>query len=144
MITLRNYQEKYVEELKDKVNNLLKYDEDKTVVFEAPTGAGKTIMMAEFLKRLVLQRDDSKKFAFIWISVHQLHSQSKDKLARYFEHTRIMQCSDFEDLSDRQIGENEILFLNWESINKEGNIYIRENEHDNNLSRRRQGGHSCY
>ncbi|VVB58664.1 Type III restriction enzyme, res subunit [Candidatus Anstonella stagnisolia] len=135
MMTLRNYQEKYVDELKDKVNNLLKYDEDKTVVFEAPTGAGKTIMMAEFLKRLVLHRDDSKKFAFIWISVHQLHSQSKDKLARYFEHTRIMQCSDFEDLNDKQIGENEILFLNWESINKDGNIYIRDNEHDNNLSK---------
>ncbi|VVB99956.1 Type III restriction enzyme, res subunit [uncultured archaeon] len=135
MLTLRNYQEKYIEELKNKVNHLLQYDEDKTVVFEAPTGAGKTIMVAEFLKRLVLHRDDSKKFAFIWISVHQLHSQSKDKLTRYFEHTRILQCSDFEDLNDKLIGENEILFLNWESINKEGNIYIRDSEHDNNLSK---------
>ena len=135
MITLRDYQEKYIDELKDKVNGLLQYDGNKTVVFEAPTGAGKTIMMAEFLKRLVLHRDDSKKFAFIWISVHQLHSQSKNSLARYFEHTRILQCSDFEGLNDKQIGENEILFLNWESINKDGNIYVRDNEHDNNLSK---------
>jgi len=37
-------------------------------------------------------------------------------------------------LIDRQIGDKEILFLNWESINKKDNIYIRENEQDMNLS----------
>ena len=26
------------------------------------------------------------------------------------------------------------MFLNWASINKKGNIYVRENERDNNLS----------
>ena len=45
-----------------------------------------------------------------------------------------MKCSDFEDLEDKRIGENEMLFFNWESINKEENIYIRENEQDNNLT----------
>jgi len=35
---------------------------------------------------------------------------------------------------DKNIDENEILFLNWESINKKDNIYIRENENDFNLS----------
>lgn len=46
-----------------------------------------------------------------------------------------MRCSYFEDLTDKQIGENEILFLNWESINKADNIYIRDNENEFNLSR---------
>ena len=45
-----------------------------------------------------------------------------------------MECSFFEELDDRQIGENEILFFNWESIRQENLIYIRENEQDNNLS----------
>ena len=134
MIELKNYQEKYCEELKEKVNKLLKYDENKVCVFEAPTGSGKTIMVAEFLRRLVSYRDDDKKLAFIWISVRQLHSQSKEKLEKYFEDTRVLKCSDFEDLEEKRIGENEMLFFNWESINKEDNIYIRENEHDNNLT----------
>jgi type III restriction enzyme len=45
-----------------------------------------------------------------------------------------MECSSFEELRDRQIGENEILFFNWESIRQDGNIYIRDNEQENNLS----------
>ena len=38
-------------------------------------------------------------------------------------------------MEDRRIGENEILFINWDSINKKDiNIYVKENEQDNNLS----------
>lgn len=134
MVDLKDYQEKYCKELNEKVNKLLKYEEDKVCVFEAPTGSGKTIMVAEFLRRLVLNRDDGKKLAFIWISVRQLHTQSREKLEKYFADNRVLKCSGFEDLDDKRIGENEILFFNWESINKEENIYIRENEQDNNLT----------
>jgi len=64
-----------------------------------------------------------------------LHEQSKEKLEKYYEDDRLLQCSYFEDLEDRKIGENEILFINWHSINKKDiNIYIRENEQDNNLN----------
>ena len=64
-----------------------------------------------------------------------LHEQSKEKLEKYYEDDRLLQCSYFEDLEDRQIGENEILFINWHSINKKDiNIYVRENEQDNNLN----------
>jgi len=38
-------------------------------------------------------------------------------------------------LDDRKINENEIIFFNWESINKAANIYIRDNEQDFNLSK---------
>jgi len=134
MKTLKPYQETAVEELKKTTNKLLKYDESKVCVFEAPTGSGKTLMVAEFLKRLVLHRDDDKKLSFIWISVRQLSIQSKEKLEEHFTNTRVLQCSEFEDLNDKRIGENEILFFNWESINKEGNLYIRENEQENNLT----------
>ena len=46
-----------------------------------------------------------------------------------------MKCSDFEDLEDKRIQDNEILFFNWSSINKTDNVYVRENEQDNNLSK---------
>lgn len=135
MIQLRNYQINAVERLNDTVESLLRSSENEVCIFQAPTGAGKTIMVSEFLKKLVKGREDQKKFSFIWISVRRLHDQSKDKLERYYEDDRSLKCSYFEDLEDNRIGENEILFINWHSINKKDiNIYVRENEQDNNLN----------
>ncbi len=132
---LRRYQTEAVEKLRSTANNLLELQGNKTIIFEAPTGSGKTVMMAEFLKELVENREDEKLFSFIWTAPRQLHTQSKDKLERYYFDSKALRCSFFEDLSDKQIGENEILFLNWESINKADNIYIRDNENEFNLSR---------
>ena len=134
-MSLRRYQTEAVEKLKSTANNLLELQGNKTIILEAPTGSGKTIMMAEFLKQFVENRDDNKQFSFIWTAPRQLHTQSKDKLERYYFDSKGLRCSVFEDLTDKQIGENEILFLNWESINKADNIYIRDNENDFNLSR---------
>src|SRR3989338_6169634 len=134
MIELKQYQEKAINKLKNEVNELLNYSDSKICVFKAPTGSGKTLMVAEFLRRLVTKREDEKKLSFIWISVNQLHDQSRNKLEHYFEDLRVLKCSEFDDLEDKQIEENEILFFNWQSINKSDNIYIRENEQENNLS----------
>jgi len=135
MIELRNYQKHAIESLKAKVENVLRSPEPGVVIFQSPTGSGKTVMVSELLKELVKNRKDNKKFSFIWVSVRMLHEQSKEKLEKYYEDDRLLQCSYFEDLEDRKIGENEILFINWHSINKKDiNIYIRENEQDNNLN----------
>jgi len=130
---LTKYQDKAARELLIKSEELLSTGNPKTLVFKAPTGSGKTIIIAEFLTRFSDDHDHSP-CAFIWAAPHKLHEQSKEKLEQYFENTRAMECSFFEDLDDRQIGENEILFFNWESIRREDLIYIRENEQDNNLS----------
>jgi len=135
MIELKNYQREAVERLKEKVERALRSPENEIVIFQAPTGSGKTLMVSETLKKLVKEGKHSKKLSFIWISVRHLHEQSKEKLERYYEDDRLIQCSYFEDLEDRKIGENEILFINWHSINKKDiNIYVRENEQDNNLN----------
>ncbi len=135
MIELKNYQKEAVERLKEKVERALKLPENEIVIFQAPTGSGKTLMVSETLKKLVKEGKYGKKLSFIWISVRMLHEQSKEKLEKYYEDDRLIQCSYFEDLEDRKIGENEILFINWHSINKKDiNIYVRENEQDNNLN----------
>lgn len=134
MIHLRDYQETAVKNLKDTANKLLSLQGNKTIVFKAPTGSGKTVMVAEFLKQFVENRTDYKTFSFIWTAPRKLHLQSKEKLEDYFEDTKALKCCFFEDLTDKKIDENEILFLNWESINQANNIYIRENEQDFNLS----------
>ncbi len=132
---LKIYQENAIEELLEKAKKLLGYSGEKKLVFKSPTGSGKTIMMAEFLKQLVDDRDVRKSLGFIWTAPRQLHIQSRDKLENYFEASRALKCSYFEDLDDRKISENEILFFNWESINRADNVYIRDNEQEFNLSK---------
>jgi type III restriction enzyme len=135
MTELRTYQKNAVDSLKVKVENVLRSPESGVVIFQAPTGSGKTLMVSQLLKQLVRNRKDDKKFSFIWVSVRMLHEQSKEKLEKYYEDDRLLQCSYFDDLTDRRIAENEILFINWHSINKKDiNIYVRENEQDNNLN----------
>jgi len=134
-IVLKDYQQEKIGELLEKSKRLLEYSGTKKLVFKSPTGSGKTVMMAEFLKMLVEDREVKQSLGIIWTAPRQLHIQSKEKLEGYFEGTRALRCSFFEDLEDGKIGENEILFFNWESINKTDNIYIRDNEQDLNLSK---------
>jgi type III restriction enzyme len=133
---LKVYQENAIDDLLTKTKRLLGYSGSKKLVFKAPTGSGKTIMMAEFLKQLVNDRDIKQSLGFIWTAPRPvLTNQSKQKLENYFENSRALKCSFFDDLDDRKIDENEILFINWESINKKDNIYIRDNEQELNLSK---------
>ena len=135
MIEPKTYQKEAVERLYEKVEKLLGSSEREICIFQAPTGSGKTLMVSELLKALVRNNKDGKRFSFVWISVRMLHEQSKEKLEKYYEDNRLLQCSYFEDLKDRKIDENEILFINWHSINKKDiNIYIKDNEQDNNLN----------
>src|SRR3989344_5703430 len=135
MIKLKDYQQQAAENLHRKIENSLRSPENEVVIFQAPTGSGKTVMVSELLKEIVRNRRDDKKFSFIWVSVRMLHEQSKEKLEKYYEDDRTLKCSYFEDLEDRKISENEILFINWHSINKKDiNIFVRENEQDNNLN----------
>lgn len=130
MIILKQYQEDSIQELLTKGNKLLNLGGNRVIVFESPTASGKTLMVSEFLKELVIDNKNKKKISFLWAAPRKLHSQSKKKLENYFQETNILNCVNFEDLQENKINVNEILFLNWESINKEKNIIIRENERD--------------
>lgn len=132
---LKIYQENAIDDLLTKAKRLLGYSGSKKLVFKSPTGSGKTIMMAEFMKQLVDDREVRQSLGFIWTAPRQLHIQSRNKLENYFETSRALKCSYFEDLDDRKISEDEILFFNWESINRADNIYIRDNEQEFNLSK---------
>jgi len=134
VIVLRPYQDKAVSDLYSAATYLLQKAGNKVIVFKAPTGSGKTIMMAEFLRKLVSENTTGSPLSFIWAAPRQLHIQSQEKLEHYYYENKALKCSFFEDLMDKNIDENEILFLNWESINKRDNIYIRENENGFNLS----------
>ncbi len=112
-IDFKNYQERAIVELREKVNKLLGKDGNRILVFKAPTGSGKTLMMAEWMMRFCdsFSRTDGKKFAFIWIAVNKLHDQSHDNLKKFYADKGLgLRCSYFHELDDRRIRENEILF----------------------------------
>jgi len=105
------------------------------IVFEAPTGAGKTIATAQLLKFIVNDLPNRfeiqyRNLAFIWIAPNQLQIQSYDRLKGFYEETRDLRPVKFEDITDNRLHTNEILFLNWQSISREENVYIRPNESD--------------
>lgn len=128
------YKTKAIKQLLEKANEIIDSSGRDSIVFKAPTGAGKTIIMAEFLLQFVNARKGNKSFSFIWAAPRKLHLQSKEKLESYFQESRVLECSSIEELTDKQIAENEILFLNWESINKQDNVFVRDNEIDFNLT----------
>ena len=133
MIALKDYQIKAIGELTVKVLTFLNKSEKAVITFKSPTVSGKTLMVSELLKNIALIPNSN--ISIVWISVRMLHEQSKEKLERYFEDLRLIKCSYFSDLVDRKIDQNEILFINWESINRKNvNIMVRENELDNNLN----------
>ena len=136
------YQQKAVNELVDKTVDLLNLTGNrKKIVFKAPTGAGKTVMASEMLDRLVRElptRTDSaiRDVAFIWIAPNKLHEQSYLKMKNFFSETRSLQPKMYDEIDRTVTGAikfGEILFVNWESINKDKNVMVRDNENSASL-----------
>lgn len=129
------YQQRAVNELVDKTIRLLNIGGQRNkLVFEATTGAGKTVMACKMLASLMSElrnRGDSRyrEVAFIWFAPRKLHIQSYEKLKYAFEETRTIRPIMFDELDQNEgIRPGEILFINWESVNKENNVMVREGD----------------
>ena len=135
------YQQDAIKELVDKTITLLRLQGNrKQLVFKAPTGAGKTVMTQEMLARLteeLQQRGDLpvREVAYIWIAPNKLHQQSYLKMREYFSGTRLLRAVMYDELdhADGMLHAGEILFVNWESINKDKNVIVRDTEQNNSL-----------
>jgi type III restriction enzyme len=87
------------------------------LVFKAPTGSGKTFMMASFINELnnLPQWDEDK--AFIWITFSDdLAMQSMDKFQKYFENTLKNDLLTVNDFNRGKLNKNDILFINWQKL----------------------------
>ena len=135
------FQQKAVSKLVDETIELLRQTgHRKTIIFKAPTGAGKTVMASQMLADLTEElrsRGDSpyQQVAFIWIAPNKLHQQSYFKMKNYFTETHLLKPVMYDDLdqSEGTIKPGEILFVNWESINKEKNVMVRDSEQSASL-----------
>lgn len=142
---LKNYQETAVNKLIKVAKTFLEiWWEDKEIVFKAPTWSWKTIMMASFLERFKDEIDWD--YAFVWISVNKLHTQSKISL----ENTMWVWAFNFYNLENvrEKLNKNDVLFFNWQSVTKKArssnaekwidagdytNIFMSDNETNRNL-----------
>lgn len=129
------YQQEAVAELTNKtIKALNSGSKRRKIVFEAPTGAGKTVMACQALASIVDElknRGDSRyqECAFIWFAPRKLHIQSYASLKNAFGETRKLQPVMFDELDQSEgIQPGEILFVNWESVNKDKNLMVRESE----------------
>jgi type III restriction enzyme len=135
------FQQKAVRKLVDETIDLLRLSgHRKTLIFKAPTGAGKTVMASQLLADLTEElqsRGDSpyQQVAFIWIAPNKLHQQSYFKMKNYFTETRLLKPVMYDEIdqSEGVIKPGEILFVNWESINKEKNVMVRDSEQNASL-----------
>ena len=128
-IELTPFQDETVNKITRTVLGSLNTTEDTpTIILKSPTGSGKTFMLSSAIKQISNSKEG--EVVFIWIAPQKLHQQSKDKLEKYLINDKYLQCTFFRELSSSDgILDNQILFLNWESINKgESNVIIKENE----------------
>ena len=118
-IDLKPYQEKAVNQLIDTTVKLLGYDGPGEVcVFQAPTGSGKTIMMAKYIEGIIkeLPKND---LCFIWMSIGkgELHLQSKHSLEKVFAgFPRVTSVEDAFSGGRERIVQNEVVVANWEKL----------------------------
>lgn len=134
MIHLKPYQEKAVRSLVEGATELLHESKRRLpLLLKAPTGSGKTVVMAAFLDRFTrsIETDDTvrqKRYAFLWIAPMKLHEQSYQRLRGFYAEIRSLRPVKFDDVASGAMKANEILFVNWESINSEDNVLWRMNE----------------
>lgn len=133
---LKQYQESSIQKLVNFVIEQLDIDGmRRKIVFQAPTGAGKTVMMSEAMCRLHETIADSdcqyNRVAFIWIAPNTLHRQSYLSMKNAFTETKRLTPVIYEELDqtvDGYIKPGEVFFVNWDSINKEKNVMVRGSE----------------
>ena len=100
----------------------------QVVSFTAPTGAGKTIIMASLIESIFFGDEiyeEQQKSIIIWLSDSpQLNEQSKLKIDTKADKIRLGQCVTVsEDSFDREVFEDgHIYFLNTQKLSKTSNL----------------------
>ncbi|MBQ4263072.1 MAG: DEAD/DEAH box helicase family protein [Bacilli bacterium] len=122
MKTLMTYQEEAVDKLKKRTKDFLEETGNETIVFQAPTGAGKTFMATKYMEEIVKEVHDD--LCFLWVSIGkgELHKQSLKAVKR--EISSEMTCSLLENEffgSRKEIEQNEIVFASWQKIKLKDN-----------------------
>lgn len=107
---------------------------NQVVSFTAPTGAGKTIIMASLIEEIFfggVEYEEQPEAIFVWLSDSpQLNEQSKDKIDLKADRILLGQCVTISDDSFDQemLDEGHIYFLNTQKLGKNSNLTKHSDE----------------
>lgn len=117
--TLKRYQEKAVDKLVSRTRELFAENFDKkTIVFQSPTGSGKTFMMSQYIEQCIEEMKD-QDLCFLWLSPGKgaLHEQSFKSLKKEFAGFPVVYLLEEEFIGSRRIiDKNEVVVGNWEKL----------------------------
>ena len=118
IIHLKPFQEKAIADLRKQFLELWKIGNRKLpLTFKAPTGSGKTVMVAQFLKDISSDPQFDADKAFLWFSFsEESYIQSKNKLFDYYGGANELNLLDLNDLGKGKLEKNNIFFINWQKI----------------------------
>jgi len=137
-INLKKYQEIALNDLVFNTSHFLdRQGKGEVIVFQSPTGSGKTVVIAKFIEELIKERSKDD-LCFIWLSIGkgELHIQSKESLETIFEGFPKVSLVEEEFGGGRSfINRNEVVVANWEKLrSKDGetgewkNIIMKDGE----------------
>jgi len=128
-ISLKPFQKQRVHELRETAAvaqmNWQHFRKKQIISFTAPTGAGKTIMMASFIEAMMCGDDEGMMAAipesiFIWLSDSpELNEQSKQKLMRYCNRLVLGQFVTLdESFRGDKLEQGKVYFLNTQKLTR--------------------------
>lgn len=115
---LKKFQEEAIRQLRKQFLELWKTTNRKMpLIFKAPTGSGKTVMVAQFLKDMSNDPQFNVDKSHLWFSFsEESYTQSKDKLFDYYGGANEINLLDLNDLSKGKLEKNNVFFINWQKI----------------------------
>lgn len=129
-----DFQTKAQEELVNRATTLLSRPGRSVLTLQAPTGSGKTVMMANSLVSLTEACEGAHRLAILWVAPNKLHEQSYNRLQQVYAATKTLTCLKTDELAGGEIPERTVVFMNWGSIDSESLLLRRDNETRRNLA----------
>lgn len=129
------FQQKAIDELAETVKKLWHNPNDcMKLIFESPTGSGKTFMVESLIQSLNEQANWFYDICFVWISFSDdLVMQSRDKFIEYFYPNVGHDLLTVENFDKGVLDHNDILFFNWQKLvsKKASDRLLRRPDDDN-------------
>ena len=111
-------------------------DSKQTITVKAPTGAGKTVILIDFIDKFLSSVNSNTAFIWLCPGKGDLEEQSRQKMISLLPNRRTNTLNDAL-LSGFEAGST--TFINWELITKKGNKAISDTEKKNLYDRIAEG-----
>lgn len=124
MLELKDFQENAI----TKIVAMLNENKKPEIVMQSPTGSGKTIILSYAIRNFL--KTDTNKHCIFWFSPGngELEEQSKVKFEKIVPEYDALSL---DEAIRNGFGEHQVVFVNWEMLDKKDNKALREQENKN-------------